>query len=105
MMCEGRFPSISELGKDFPGSSNRLVDVLLGVCQGGETGLVGRRSQIDAFLQHLAVPPAEFLGVALGGVGPTCHRPLREEEAIHATDVATRDGVAVLSGSLQNAVD
>lgn len=46
--------------------------------------LVGRGRQVDAALEHAAVPPPELLAVRLLGVLEARDGPLREEEAEHA---------------------
>ena len=73
--------------------------------EGGEAGLVLGGSQVDALLEHAAVPAAELLRVGGGGLLEAGDGALAEEEPEHSGDGATAHGMTGLTASLEDALN
>mmetsp|Transcript_53023 Transcript_53023/g.113838 ORF Transcript_53023/g.113838 Transcript_53023/m.113838 type:complete len:245 (+) Transcript_53023:188-922(+) len=95
----------SDLSKHLLRERNSPLDIFLGVRKRHEARLVLRWRQVDTPRKHCAMPPREFLRVALRSVCEARHGALAKEKAEHPTDVAPAHSVACLSGSIEDAVD
>lgn len=60
-------------------SRNRLFDVGIAVSAGDEVRFKGRRSQVNAVIQHRQKVALEGLGVAAFGIGVVRDRPVAEK--------------------------
>mmetsp|Transcript_7468 Transcript_7468/g.18103 ORF Transcript_7468/g.18103 Transcript_7468/m.18103 type:complete len:525 (+) Transcript_7468:23-1597(+) len=103
---EGRRPArLLDLGKDLLGGGDGVLDVLVRVRERHEARLKLRGGEVDALLEHAAVPLGKLLRVGSLGVGVAVDGSLAEEEAKHPADVASAQLVPSLLACLQDPVD
>ena len=94
-----------QLRKDFLGDGNGLLNVLIGVGHGHETGFVHGRSKVDTSFQHHSVPLSEFLSVTLGGFGEVLDLLVGEIPSEHTSGEISLDGVSVLLSGFHDSVN
>mmetsp|Transcript_25013 Transcript_25013/g.64556 ORF Transcript_25013/g.64556 Transcript_25013/m.64556 type:complete len:300 (-) Transcript_25013:599-1498(-) len=94
----------SEGGEHLLRRGDRLLDILLRVCEAHEARLVLRGCEVDALLEHGAVPAPELLRVASRCVRERLDRALTEEPAEHPPDVAAAHLVPRSAPRLEDAV-
>jgi len=92
-----------DLGEDLLGHGDGVRNVGVRVGERHEASLVLRGRQVDAALQHAAMPLGELGRVRFGRVGEALDRARGEEEAKHARDVAAADGVALGAPGVKDA--